>query len=97
VGGVLLASYVFSYASQAATTVSWESDHRTIDVTAGASGTSETDGWIMASGTNEIVQATYSTAHATIDTTTAKTLLWTVQMSVATYSVTQRAIVVDRG
>jgi len=93
--GVILADFVWSFGSGAATTYPWLWEFRILGLTTGASGTCQVEGWIGLS-TNSSFTA-WDQGVATIDTTTAKNLVWTVQPSLSTVSTTQRSMVVDIG
>jgi hypothetical protein len=84
--GVLLATYTITFGSAAARQRNWVTDHRLVGVTTGASGTVEVDGWFfLGAGWS----SNNPSSQPTIDTTTAKGLVLTVQMSNANYSTAQ--------
>jgi hypothetical protein len=72
----------------------WIADHKMVGVSTGASGSLELQGW-MSTGT------TFSTGFlnsaVTVDTTASKVLLWTVQPSLTSVTITQRMKVTNKG
>ena len=93
-GGVELWTVSWSMGSSGSPyTNSWVKDLSVVCASVGGSGSVETDGW-TGNGSGFFVSAP---ALATIDTTTSKVLLWTVQLSLSSASVTQRMMVVNKG
>lgn len=93
--GVLLATSTFTPAtSTSAQTLDWLSDFRYFDVTAGASGTVDGEGWFML---GILLSTALAAGLSTIDTTTAKLLVWTAQTTVATVSISQDQMVTNLG
>jgi hypothetical protein len=94
ISGTVLASWTWNFGSSGSPyTVGWIIEKMIACVSAGASGSVDVEGWISVGNG---FQAGLTTAHTTIDTTAAKTLLWTVQLSLSTVSVSQRLFVVNR-
>lgn len=93
--GVLLTSYTSTFSSSGSSrTLGWVADHRIFCVSAGSSGTCDVEGWHHITGA---INTTYTTSLATIDTTAAKTVLWTVQLSTTSLTAAQRGMLLDRG
>jgi hypothetical protein len=94
IAGVLLSSWTWSFGSNpTAYSVGWVADFRFICIATGVSGSLEGDGWMAA----DTAFAGLSSATATVDTTTNKLLLWTVQPSLSTVSISQRLMVTNLG
>lgn len=74
-------------------TNSWVKDLAVVCASTGGSGSVETDGWTGMGGSYYVS----APALSTVDTTANKVLLWTVQLSLTSASVTQRVMVVNRG
>jgi len=79
-----------------AQTVEWVFDDRLCCVTTGASGTLMLESWAAFSDSNQFFTGV-TTGTATIDTTTAKLLVWTVTLGNSAITATQRQMVTDRG
>src|SRR5487761_2342203 len=79
ISGTVLSTWTWGPYGTSGTAYSfgWIFDHRLVCISAGASGSGELDGWMAANGCD----AGLTTGHGTIDTTTSKNLLLTVQPS----------------
>lgn len=94
-GGTLLWSFTWLFGSNPTPyDLGWGAEHWIVCVSPGASGSIDQMGWTFA-GTG--FSGGLSTGAVTIDTTATKQLVWTVQPSLSTVTVTQRLMVANRG
>jgi hypothetical protein len=97
--GTILASFTWNFGSSgSAYTQNWQWDFRVIGISTGSSGSAQINGWIVMSQIGAVSLAEpWDTGVVTLDTTTSKALVWTVQSTVAAVSTTQRLMYTDIG
>jgi hypothetical protein len=94
ISGTVLSAFTWTFTSSGSEyTLPWFWDFRIVGVSTGASGSARVDGW-LGLWTNF---TSWNEGTITLDTTTAKDLVWTVQPSLSSVSVSQRSMTTDRG
>jgi hypothetical protein len=93
--GVVLVSIPFQPASSGTMlSLGWTADIRVFTASSGTSGTVDTEGWLMPGSQ---ILTVLTTSLTTIDTTTSKTLAWTIQTTDTNDEITQDQLVTNLG
>lgn len=94
ISGTVLCTWTWNFNGGFGFSGGWIADHKIVGVSAGATGSLELQGW-MSTGTSFSTGLFNTTP--TVDTTSSKVLLWTVQPSLTSVTLTQRMMIVNRG